>query len=79
VNSESANNDQKPSFHKVAECLYRHTHTRIFYALVKRSRKQFRKSLKTTDRKLAERLLADFRQKVGRLNQKSNIGKVTFA
>ena len=29
--------------------------------------------------KLAERLLADFRQKLGRLNQKSNIGKVTFA
>jgi len=54
-------------FHKVGECLYRLESTGGYYALVKRRGKQFRRSLKTTDRKLAERRLADVRQKVERL------------
>jgi len=33
--------------------------TGIYYALVKRGRKQFRRSLKTSDRRLAERRLAE--------------------
>ncbi len=68
-----------PVFRKVAECLYRHAPTGIYYGLVKRNARQFRKSFKTTDRKLAERSLAEFRQKVGRLTRRDNLGKVTFA
>jgi hypothetical protein len=51
-------------FRKVAECLYRNESSGIYYALVKRTGKQYRRSLKTTDRKLAEPRLSDFRQKV---------------
>jgi len=40
-----------------------------YYALVKRGGKQFRRSLKTIDRKPAERRLADVRQKVMRLTR----------
>ena len=72
-------NDEKPSFVKVAACLYRHSRTAIYYGLVKRSGKQFRMSFKTRDRKLAERLLADYRQKAGRLGRRTAVGKLTFA
>jgi integrase len=41
--------------------------TGAYYALVKRGGKQFRRSLKTKDRKLAERRLTDLRKKVGNL------------
>ena len=41
--------------------------TGFYYALVKRGRKQFRRSLKTADRKLAERRLAELKNKVGNL------------
>ncbi len=54
-------------FIKVAECLYRHKSSELYYGLVKRNGKQFRRSLKTNDRKLAERKLANFRTKVSRL------------
>jgi len=55
-----------PVFKWVAECLYRHSESGKYYALVKRGGKQHRKSLKTTDRQLAERKLAAFRAKIGR-------------
>ena len=70
------NTSAAPAFRKVAECLYRHAPTGIYYGLVKRGGRQFRKSFKTTDRKLADRTLADFRQKVGRLTRRDNLGKV---
>ena len=60
-------NSSQVAFHKVGECLYRLESTGGYYALVKRGGKQFRRSLKTADRKLAERRLADVRQKVNRL------------
>jgi integrase len=66
------------TFQKVAECLYRHASSLIYYALVKRAGKQYRRSLRTIDRKLAERRLAEFRQKVGRLEQRKSLGKVNF-
>jgi len=66
-------------FQKVAECLYRHTSSAVYYGLVKRAGKQYRRSLKTADRKLAERTLADFRQKVGRLGHIKGRRDVTFA
>src|SRR5881296_3310265 len=54
-------------FHKVAENLYRLESSGGYYALVKRAGKQFRRSLKTKDRKLAERRLGDLKAKVGAL------------
>ena len=57
----------KPAFRKVGENLYRFETTGGYYALLKRGDKQFRRSLKTGDRKLAERRLAQLRKDVGNL------------
>ena len=65
-------------FKKVGECLYRYPNTGTYYALVKRHGKQFRKSLKTSDRQLAERKLADYRSKIGRLGNPSRDRGITF-
>lgn len=65
-------------FQKVAECLYRHLPSGNYYALVKRAGKQIRRSLKTKDRKVAERFLADFRQKVSRLSGTTSASRITF-
>ena len=54
-------------FHKVAENLYRLESSGGYYALLKRGGKQFRRSLKTKDRKLADRRLSELRAKVGSL------------
>jgi integrase len=56
---------EQPVFHKVAENLYRLESTGGYYALLKRGGKQFRRSLKTKDRKLADRRLNDLREKIG--------------
>ena len=55
---ETASSAQ-PTFNKVGENLYRLESTGGYYALLKRGDKQFRRSLKTKDRKLAERRLAE--------------------
>lgn len=57
-----------PVFNKVGENLYRLESTETYYGLLKRASKQFRRSLKTTDRKLTERRLAEFRQQIGNLS-----------
>ena len=51
-------------FHRVAENLYRLETSGGYYALLKRGDKQFRRSLKTKDRKLAERRLTELRAQV---------------
>ena len=56
---------EQPAFHKVAENLYRLESSNGYYALLKRGGKQFRRSLKTKDRKLADRRLSALRAKVG--------------
>lgn len=58
---------RKVVFHRVAQNLYRLENTGAYYALVKRGDKQFRRSLKTKDRKLAERRLDEYRAQVGNL------------
>jgi len=68
----------EPYFKWVAECLYRHSRTGTYYALVKRDGRQVRKSLKTPDRQLAERRLADFRRKVNGLGNPARDRGVTF-
>ena len=65
-------------FKKVGECLYRYKNTGTYYALVKRNGKQFRKSLSTSDRQLAERKLADFRSKIGRFRNPTCDRGTTF-
>ncbi|HZZ57856.1 MAG TPA: tyrosine-type recombinase/integrase [Opitutaceae bacterium] len=59
---------RKLVFHRVAKNLYRLEQSGGYYALLKRGDKQFRRSLKTKDRKLAERRLAELRDQVGSLN-----------
>jgi integrase len=56
---------EQPVFHKVAENLYRLESSGGYYALLKRGGKQFRRSLKTKDRKLADRRLNELRAKIG--------------
>jgi integrase len=56
---------EQPVFHKVAENLYRLESSGGYYALLKRGGKQFRRSLKTKDRKLADRRLNELRSKIG--------------
>src|SRR5580658_4789340 len=58
---------RKVVFHLVGENLYRLESSGGYYALVKRGDKQFRRSLKTKDRKLAERRLTEYRAQVGNL------------
>ncbi len=69
--SDALNSSGKPArpvFNKVGENLYRLESTGTYYGLLKRGGKQFRRSLKTKDRKLAERRLADLRQQIGNLS-----------
>lgn len=59
---------QQPVLHTVAGCIYRPESCRLDYALVKRSGKQFRRSLQTADRQLlAARRLTEFREEIRRL------------
>ena len=66
------------TYTKVAECLYRCDASGVYYALLKKSGKQIRRSLKTSDRKLAERNLAEFKEKVSRLDLTQGKSRVTF-
>ncbi|MBC2596464.1 hypothetical protein H5P28_19520 [Ruficoccus amylovorans] len=65
-------------FVKVAENLYRYQPSGGYYALLKGGGKQIRRSLKTRDRKLAERRLAGLREKVDRIDTNEGKTKVEF-
>ncbi len=56
---EGKDTPQAAVFHKVGECLYRNESSGIYYALVKRSGKQYRRSLKT-QKELLEALFANY-------------------
>jgi integrase len=58
---------EQPVFHKVAENLYRLESSGGYYALIKKGGKQFRRSLKTKDRKLADRRLKELKGQIGSL------------
>lgn len=66
--SKATNAPVQPTFNKVGENLYRLESTSGYYALLKRGDKQFRRSLKTKDRKLADRRLAALREEIGNLS-----------
>ena len=55
------------TFVRVGENLYRIKETGEYYALIKRNRKQIRRSLKTQDKALAKRRLNTLIQKADRL------------
>lgn len=74
--SDGASTVQR-EFQKVAECLYRRISTGVYYAWIKRGRK-FKRSLKTTDRKIAERKLGDLRREIDRLSNKASASRITF-
>jgi hypothetical protein len=59
----------KASLLKVGENLYRNESSGTYYALVKRSGKQTKRSLKTKDLALAKRRLREFAEKVDRINE----------
>jgi integrase len=65
-------------FNKVGQNLYRLESSGTYYALFKRSGKQIRRSLKTTDGALAKRRLNAMGDKVARLNGAKGAGKITF-
>jgi integrase len=65
-------------FRKVGECLYKHESSGIYYGLVKRCGKQFRRSLKTNDRVLANRRLSELKEKVGRLSNVKSARRITL-
>ena len=67
----------KNGFVNVAERLWRHKQTDVYYAFIKKSGKQFRRSLKTTDRQLASRRLADLLAEFARL-MPSEAANLTF-
>ena len=58
---------KKGSFEKVCECLYRYTPNGVYYARVEKEGKEFRRSLRTNDRAVAKRKLADFQREIGRM------------
>jgi len=49
-------------FQKVGECLYRYSPNGVYYARIKVDGKEIRQSLGTTDRKLANRNLANLKK-----------------
>ena len=73
----SKESQKQTEFAKVAECLYRNKSSNTYYALVKRNGRQIRKSLKTKDRKLADRRLKDFRQSIDKLSGSKNLKQIT--
>jgi integrase len=69
--SNTLNHSGKPAtlvFNKVGENLYRLEQSGKYYGLLKRAGKQFRRSLKTTDRTLAQRRLAELRKQISNLS-----------
>lgn len=66
-NSEPSQSASNPVLRKVGGNLYRLESSGGYYALLKRGDKQFRRSLKTADRKLAERRLAELRKDIANL------------
>jgi len=69
---------EQPVFQKVAENLYRLESSGGYYVLVKKSGKQFRRSLKTKDRKLAERRLKELKAQIGVMTIAKDDAKLTF-
>src|SRR5260370_6664417 len=64
-------------FQKVGECLYRYSRNGKYYARIKRGGKESKRSLRTTDRALAQRRLRAFRDEQQQLDPSR--GNLTLA
>ena len=71
VNNKTTN---KATFRKVGKIqnLYRHAKTGTYYSLIKRSGKQFRRSLKTNDLQLAKIRLNELQRGISKLTNSSD-------
>src|SRR5260370_15711590 len=65
------------AFQKVGECLYRYSSNGVYYARIRTSGKEIKRSLETTDRALARRKLATFRDEQRQIDRSQ--GKLTLA
>jgi integrase len=63
-------------FQKVGECLYRYSSNGVYYARIKSSGKEIRRSLETTDRDTAKRELAKLREEQRQIDRSQ--GKLTL-
>jgi hypothetical protein len=73
-----AQDAKKPEYRKSQSVCTRHESSGVYYGWVKKSGKQFRKSLKTTDRQLANRRLSEYRGQIARLNSTNGAPRMTF-
>jgi len=64
------------AFQKVGECLYRYSSNGVYYARIKSSGKEIRRSLETTDRETAKRELARLREEQRHIDRSQ--GKLTL-
>lgn len=64
-------------FQKVGECLYRYSRNGVYYARIKTHGKEIRRSLRTTDRDLAKRNLARFKEEQRHIDRSKS--KLTLA
>jgi hypothetical protein len=63
---------------RVGENLYRSKQSKRYYAVFERCGQQYRRSLRTTDRRLAERRLADLRVQIGNLKADASTRDIGF-
>src|SRR5262249_12552007 len=64
-------------FEKVGECLYRYSSNGVYYGRVRVDGKEIKRSLETTDRELAKRKLARFKEEQRQIDRSQ--GKLTLA
>jgi len=64
-------------FQKVGECLYRYTSNGVYYARIKADGKEIKRSLRTIDRQIAKRKLAQFRDEQRQIDRSQ--GRLTLA
>ena len=60
------------AFQKVGECLYRYSSNGVYYARIKSSGKEIRRSLETTDPALARRNLFKLRNEQSQIDRARN-------
>jgi integrase len=65
------------AFQKVGECLYRYSSNGVYYARIKTSGKEIRRSLETIDRELAKRELARLKDEQRQIDRSQ--GRLTLA
>jgi integrase len=65
------------AFEKVGECLYRYSSNGVYYGRIRVEGKDIKRSLHTTDREIARRKLADFRNQQRQTDRSA--GRVTIA